>query len=387
MRSLPRLVVVLGAISLANDAASEMITPLLPLFLTSVLGAGAAAVGGVEGVAAATASLLQLVAGRLADRGVPARTLMLGGYGVSNAARPAIALATGWPFVLAMRFVDRAGKGLRTAPRDAVLAAAVGAGERGRAFGFQRAMDHTGAMLGPLAAAALLAAHVPLRTVFAISVVPGAAVVALVALGVPRRARAPADAAAPLHWRGLDPRLRALVVAAGAMAFAAIPDAFLVLWASGRGVAVARVPLLWAFAHAGKALVAGPAGRLSDRAGRLRVVVAGWGARVAILLALAALPASEIATWAGFLAYAVALASTEGAERALIGDAAPPAARGTAFGLYDLTVGILALPGGLLFGFAWQRLGSARTLELAATLTAASAGALGLLARRATRAP
>lgn len=153
---LPRTVVVLGLVSLLNDAASELITPLLPIFLTATLGAGPVIVGFVEGVAEATASVIKLVSGRLADRGVPARPLLIAGYGLSNAARPLLGLALGWPMVLGLRFLDRVGKGIRTAPRDALIAGAVAAEQRGRAFGFHRSMDHAGAVVGPLAAYALL---------------------------------------------------------------------------------------------------------------------------------------------------------------------------------------------------------------------------------------
>jgi hypothetical protein len=373
---LSRTVVVLGWVSLCNDAASEMLTPLLPIFLTATLGAGPALVGLVEGVAEATASLLKLVSGRLADRGVAPKRLVLGGYGLSNAVRPLLGLAFSWSWVLALRGLDRVGKGLRTAPRDALVAAATDAADRGRAFGFQRAMDHAGAMLGPLAAFALLRADVGLREVFLASALPGALVLVLVGAGVPAGAPALREPAAPLRWHGLDPRLRALVVASGALALATVPEAFLVLWATSRGLELAWVPLVWAAAHAIKAAVVAPVGRLSDRAGRLPVVAAGWAARVAVLGLLARAGDGSAVLWAGFLAYAAALASTEGAERALVGDVAPASQRATAYGLYHLICGLLALPGGLLFGGIWQRFGSDAAFATAAGLTAAAATAL-----------
>ena len=376
----------LGAISLANDAASEMLTPLLPLFLVATLGAGPTAVGVVEGVAQATASLLQLVSGRLADRGFGTRRLLLAGYGVSNVARPAIALALGWPWVLAMRFLDRVGKGVRTAPRDALLAASVAEEQRGRAFGVQRALDHAGAVVGPAAAYALLASGVTLRNVFWLSAIPGVAVLALVVFGVPRDGIAIPGASPSFSWRALDARLRALVVAAGMLAFAAVPEAFLVLWATERGVPTAQVPLLWALAHLLKAGVVARTSRLSDRVGRLPVVAVGWVLRVAVLVLLAFADLGTLGVWAGFLLYAAALASTEGAERALVGDAAAGGARGAAFGLYHTIVGIVALPGGLLFGELWERIGASAALVVSALLTAVAAAALVALARRAARA-
>jgi len=364
-----------------------MLTPLLPIFLTATLGAGPAIVGLVEGVTEATASVLKLVSGRLADRGWGAKGLVLGGYGLSNAARPLIALATGWSGVLALRFADRVGKGVRAAPRDALIAADSADGRHGVAFGFQRAMDHGGAMVGPLAAFALLRAGIPLRTVFLWSVVPGLVVIGLLVLALPRRA-APARRAppAPLRWRALDARVRALIAASGALAFATVPEAFLVLWARARGVDLAFVPLLWAAASGAKALVAGAAGALSDRVGRIPVVVGGWVARVVVLAALAVVGDGPLGTWALFLAWGVALASTEGAERALVGDLAPAAQGATAFGLYHLTTGLAALPGALLFGVLWEGFGARAAFAAAALLTALAASALVAIAGR-PRAP
>ncbi len=187
--ALPRTVVILGLVSLLNDAASEMITPLLPIFLTATLGAGPAIVGLVEGIAEATASILKLVSGRLADRGMPAKSLVVGGYALSNSMRPLIGIAAGWFAVLLLRFMDRVGKGLRTAPRDALIAAAAGPEQRGRAFGFHRSMDHAGSVIGPLLAFALLSAHADLKHVFLASVVPGVLVLLLLLLGLPSARR------------------------------------------------------------------------------------------------------------------------------------------------------------------------------------------------------
>jgi len=381
LRLLPRTVLVLGGVSFLNDAASEMITPLLPVFLTATLGAGPAVVGLIEGVAEATASLLKLVAGWLADRGWPRKGLVVSGYGVSNLARPLIGFAFGWAWVLALRFLDRVGKGLRTAPRDALIAAAVPAAHRGGAFGFQRAMDHAGAVLGPLAAFALLQSGAELRHVFMLSVVPGALVLLLLVFGLERPEPMPPVARAPLRWRALDHRVRALILAAGGLALATAPEAFLVLWSESHGLQVAWVPLIWAAAHAVKTLLAGPAGALSDRLGRLPVVVVGWGLRIAVLLAMAVPGDGPAWVWGLFLAYAGAIALTEGAERALIGDWVPDAQKGTAFGLYHLCTGLLALPGALLFGVVWQQVTMGAAFMLAAALTAVAAAALVVLAR------
>ena len=376
MFGLPRTVVVLGLVSFLNDAASEMITPLLPLFLTATLGAGPAIVGLVEGVAEATASLLKLISGRLADRGWNHKGLVLGGYGVSNLARPLIGLALGWTWVLVLRFLDRVGKGIRTSPRDALIAASTDKERRGRSFGFHRALDNAGAMVGPLLAFTLLSADLPLQHVFLWSLVPGVMVLALLAWGLdgtPAPVTHPDKS--PLRWSMLDGRVRGLIVAAGGLALASAPEAFLVLWASDRGLAIAWVPLIWAGASAVKAVVAGPAGALSDRYGRVPVLLLGWSLRIALLLALAATAQGhgEALTWGLFLAYGGALAMTEGAERALIGDLSRASQRGTAFGLYHMITGLAALPGALLFGALWQEFGAATAFVVAAGIAALSA--------------
>lgn len=371
---LPRTVVVLGLVSLLNDAASEMITPLLPIFLTATLGAGPAVVGLVEGIAEATASILKLVSGRLADRGVRAKSLVLGGYGLSNIARPLIGLAGAWSAVLLLRFLDRVGKGLRTAPRDALIAAAAAPELRGRAFGFHRSMDHAGAVVGPLLAFVLLSRQVELGHVFLASVVPGILVLLLLAFGVPRGEKFVPPVRAPFAWRALHPRLRAMIIAAGWLALASVPEVFVVLWAAQAGLEVRWVPLVWAAASLAKMLIALPAGILSDRLGRTPVLLGGWGARVAVLVLLAALPRPPaFVVWALFVAYAATLAITEPAERSLIGDHASEHERGTAYGLYHLASGLLVLPGALIFGTLWQGWGSSVAFAAAAVTTAGAA--------------
>ncbi len=371
---LPRTVVILGLVSFLNDAASEMITPLLPIFLTATLGAGPVVVGLVEGVAEATASVLKLVSGRLADRGWNSKGLVLSGYGISNTARPLIGLAFGWSWVLLLRFLDRVGKGLRTSPRDAMIAASTERPLRGRVFGFQRALDHAGAVVGPLLAFVLLGCGLELRQLFLLSVVPGIMVMLLLWFGLPATPGKPVSDQASVSpgWSGLDPRLRALIIATGGLALATTPEVFLVLWAQARGLEIVWVPLLWAAASAVKVVVAIPGGYWSDRFGRLPVLVAGWGARILILVGLGFAASSELTIWALFLAYAASLAFTEGAERALIGDYAPAGKKATAFGLYHMTAGLLALPGAVLFGALWQWFGEAVAFYTAASLTVLS---------------
>ena len=379
---LPRTVIILGLVSFLNDTASEMITPLLPLYLTATLGAGPVILGLVEGVAEATASILKLVSGRLADRGWDSKKLVVSGYTVSNTARPLIGFALGWSWVMVLRFLDRVGKGLRTAPRGALIASSVTERVRGRAFGFQRSLDHGGAMLGPMLAFGLLQSGMSMEHVFMASVVPGGVLILLLLFGLKMPPIIKPDhPPARLHWRGLDARVKGLVLASGGLALATTPEAFLVLWAYQGGITVTWVPLMWAAASGVKALVSGPAGALSDRFGRLRIVSIGWIARVLLLIAFAWLPGDGMIVWALFLGYAMALAFTEGAERALLGDFAPAEQKGTVFGLYHLLSGIMTLPGALLFGVVWQLLGMSNAFIMAATLTTISAILLRVLAR------
>lgn len=384
---LSRTVLVLGLVSLMNDMASEMITPLLPLFLVITLGSGPAVVGIIEGIAEATASILKLVSGWLADRGWSAKGLVTGGYGVSNTARPLIALALGWWLVLLLRFLDRVGKGLRTAPRDALIASAAPADRLGQAFGFHRAMDHAGAVIGPVIAFYLLAHGTSMRDVFLYSAIPGGIVLFLLLFALPRQPPRAALKRSKLNWSALDTKLKGLVIASGGLALATTPEAFLVLWAQSRGLEIAAIPLVWAAASLVKMLLVLPAGRLSDKVGRLPVVVCGWGIRVVLLVALAFGGNEKWLVWSLFLAYAGALALTEAAERSLIGEAAPEQHRATLFGAYHLVVGLFALPGAILFGFVWQLFNQRSAFLLAALLTVLASLSMLWFARSARITP
>lgn len=363
-----------------------MVTPLMPVFLTVTLGAGPAIVGLIEGFAEATASVLKLVSGWLADRGWSTRRLVIGGYAVSNVARPAIGIAAAWSAVLLLRFLDRVGKGIRSAPRDALIAAAAAEQARGRVFGFHRSMDHLGAVIGPLLAFALLSANLDMREVFLASGVMGAALITLLVFGL-RTAEPPARTAPAerLQWRSLDRRLKRLLMACAVLALATAPEAFLVLWATAHGMDVARITLLWALASLLKMSIAFPAGWLSDRFGRVAALVGGWTIRVALLLTLALIPVDGVYVWLLFIGYSGSLALTEAAERSLVGDAAPAEQRGTAFGVYHLITGLLLFPGALLFGAVWQTAGSEWAFALAAGLTIVAIGLMwrGAAARRA----
>ncbi|HLA75082.1 MAG TPA: MFS transporter [Gammaproteobacteria bacterium] len=382
MRKLPATVVLLGFVSLLNDVASDMIMPLLPVFLSVTLGAGPAIIGLIEGVAEATASLLKLWSGRLGDRGIGHKRLAVVGYSLSNLVRPCLGIASSWGAVMFIRFTDRIGKGIRTAPRDALLSASVDTRLRGRAFGLHRSMDHSGALIGPLLASGLLALGLSMQQVFLASVVPGALAVILLMVGL-RAVPVPHEQVTlpPLRWSLLHPRLRAMVIAAGSLALVTVPDAFLLLWLSKSGISVFWIPLIWAAAHGVRALVALPGGHWSDHYGRVPVLLAGWTARAVLLLCVPFVH-GWVAVVILFFLYAGATASSEGAERAVIGDFADKAAQGTAFGLYNMVVGIFALPGALWFGVVWEGFGMTSAFVLSALLTMVIAVVLASLARK-----
>jgi MFS family permease len=378
---LPRNVVILGCVSLMNDMASDMIAPLLPIFLTAALGAGPAVVGLIEGVAESTASLLKLWSGRLVDRGVSQKKLALGGYLLSNAIRPTLGAVGSWGAVLLIRFTDRVGKGLRTAPRDALISASVDERARGRAFGLHRSMDHAGAMIGPIVASALLAVGFGVHEVFYFSIIPGMAAVALLAFAVKEPAHtAPVISSPPPKWRDMDGRMRAMILSAGGLAFSAVPDAFFALWLSVSGVPVAWIPVAWTAAHLVKSAVAMPAGKLSDSVGRVPVALFSWTARAVVAAIMPWFTGVWMATLF-FLLYATASAGSEGAERALIGDKAGESSRGSAFGMYHMVAGLLALPGAALFGVVWQVFGAQAAFMMSSAATLVSA----LLLRREAR--
>ncbi len=361
-RGLSRNVVVLGFVSLLNDAASEMIYPLLPVFLTSVLGAGPAALGIIEGIAESTASFLKLYSGYLSDRLRRRKTWVVVGYTLSNIIRPLIALAGSWLQVLALRFTDRVGKGLRTSPRDALIADATPPDMRGAAYGFHRAMDHAGAIVGPLVATGLLLLlHDSIPAIFLLSVIPGTLAVILLLAGLREKERELPGAAPRFEfgtaWDEMPGSFRKYLLIILLFTLGNSTDAFLLVRAQALGVPVALLPTIWVVLHIVKMAFSVPGGVLSDRVGRKSVIVAGWLIYAAVYAGFAAANASWHA-WALFALYGIYFGLTEGVEKALVADFAPAHLRGSAFGLYHLTVGIGALPASLLFGFIWQSYGT-----------------------------
>jgi MFS family permease len=357
---LPRTVLALGAVSLLTDASSEMIFPLLPVLLATLPGAPAAALGLIEGVAEATAAAVKVVSGRLSDRAPKRKPLVVAGYGLSSVVRPLVALATLWPHVLLVRFLDRIGKGVRSAPRDALIAEVTPPGRRGAAYGLHRAMDNAGAVAGPLLAAALLGLlALDLRTVLALSAVPAALAVAVLALAVKEEARPAPPRAARVDGPAdpLPPEFRRAVAAVTLFTLSASSDSFLLLKAREVGIPAAGVPLVWAFSNAIRAALGTWGGGLSDRLGRKRVLLAAW-TLYAACYALFAFARTPLALLAVLGVYSIHAALSEGAERALVADLVPAGSRGRAFGWFHGLLGLAALPASVGFGLLWTLYGS-----------------------------
>lgn len=368
LRHLPAAVWLLGLISLCNDSASELLYPLVPLYLASVLMAGPKALGIIEGVAEATSSLLKLFAGVLVDRSHSAKPWVVGGYGLAAIARPLMALAGSWPAVAALRFADRVGKGLRSSPRNALLAQAVPVGQRGLAFGVHRAMDNAGAVLGPLAAAALLAAEVPLPTIFLWAALPGALTVSLALLVKEAPAPAASPAKPPFSWtlQGFPPIYKRYLLTLALFTLGNSSNMFLLLRARELGLSPAEVPLLWALTSLTAMLFSTPLSALSDRLGRRRLIIGGWAVYGLFYLLLGFNGEHLWLLWPLFAAYGLFMAATEGAEKALVADLAPAALLGTAYGWFNLTAGLLLLPASFLFGELWQHFGPATAFAFSA---------------------
>jgi len=375
-------VLVLGLVSLFTDISSEMIYPLLPLFLTTVLGGGPAFLGAIEGVAESTSSVLKLVSGIMSDRVRRRKNLVLGGYGISALARPLIALAASPLAVLFIRFADRVGKGIRTSPRDALIADSIEPSIRGKAYGFHRSLDNAGALIGPLIATMLLTWFVKdLRSVFWLSAIPGAVAVLLIILKV-REVAPGADRKGSVNFLKIVPkgRIRGYLLILLLFTLGNSSDTFLLLRAGQLGLPPMRIPLLWTFFNLVKMLLTMPFGALSDHIGRRVVIVAGW-----IVYALAylgfAVATTELHIWLLFAFYGLFYALTEGVEKALLADIAEPSERGAAFGWYNFAVGVGALPASLIFGFIWQRIGPLAAFGLGAFLASLAAVLLLFLVR------
>lgn len=375
----------LSIVSLFTDLSSEMIYPLLPYFLTTTLGAGPAFLGMVEGIAETTASLLKLASGWFSDRVGRRKPLVLAGYVIASAARPLIAIAMAPWQVLAIRFTDRVGKGIRTAPRDALLAESVDARVRGAAYGFHRGADHAGAVLGPLAASAvLLLAPGQYRLVFALAAIPAIVSVFILWARVRETTATKVEPKARFEgFRGLPRSFHWFLLIVVLFTLGNATDAFLLLRAQQLGVSLAMIPMLWAALHVSKMVWSVPGGRLADRFGPRMAIAAGWLLYAAVYAGFA-FATAEWHVWALFVTYGLFYGLTESPEKALVAALAPPARRGAAFGAYHFAVGVAALPASVIFGLLWQQYGSALALLTGASV-ALIATLLFLLARIDTR--
>lgn len=388
MRGLPRSVVALGLVSLCMDASSELIHALLPLFMASVLGAGMLTIGLVEGVAEATAAVAKVVSGALSDRMRRRKPLVLAGYLLAALAKPVFPLATSVAWVFAARFADRVGKGIRGAPRDALVADATPAPLRGAAYGLRQALDSIGAVLGPLAALALVGMlALDLRAALWAAVVPAVAAVLILAFGV----REPASAAGvraggpPVrlaHARSLSRRYWLVVGLGALLTLARFSEAFLVLRAADVGLGIAAAPAVMVVMSGVYALAAYPAGLAADR-GRHRALL-GWGlaALIGADLALAA-AGSAWPVFAGAALWGLHMGLTQGLLATLVAAEAPAALRGTAFGAFNLVSGVCLLAASVIAGALWSALGAPATFIAGAAFTALALA--GLLARRPAR--
>ena len=397
-RRLPRNVVTIGLISLLNDASSEIIYPLMPLFLTLILGASPKVIGIIEGTAESLSSFLKLFAGYFSDRRGSRKGFVVFGYAVANFVRPLLAFATSWYQVLAIRLTDRVGKGVRTAPRDALIADAVRPEERGIAFGFHRAMDHAGAMIGPLIGFLFIYFFAADRNhltshdytkIFLLASVP--ALAAVIVAGVflrekKREERVESEALRKprLSFGGFDSNFKRFLVIVALFTLSNSSDAFLIKRASDAGVSVLSIPLLWAALHASKVLSSLIGGDLSDRMGRKTLIAAGWLLYAAVYAGFAFVSTAGEA-WILFLIYGIYFGLAEGTEKALVADLVRPEQRGTAFGLYNLAFSVTVLPASLLMGFVWDWRGPTFAFILSAVLGASAALSLLMLVRTRER--
>ncbi|MEE8385927.1 MAG: MFS transporter, partial [Dehalococcoidia bacterium] len=349
-----RPVFILGIVSFLTDVSSEMVYPLVPLFLTSVLGAPLTAVGLIEGLAEGGASLFKTVGGWASDRLRMRRPLVMAGYALSAVAKPLLAAAYVWPVVLLVRFGDRAGKGVRTAPRDALVAEVTPPQQRGRAFGFHRAADTLGAVVGPAVALGLLALFSDnFRLIFLLAFIPAVAGVALVSLVKERPPPAAAIGATTSTWRGMGAGFYVFLGVSLVFALGNSSDVFLLLRAKDAGLSNSEVILSYMLFNLVYAGVAMPAGIASDRLGRRNVIGVGFAVFAAVYVGFG-LAGGEAVIWPLFAVYGLHMALTEGVGRAFVADFVPSDRRATALGLYQGAMGAMILLSSVIAGALWD---------------------------------
>jgi len=370
-------VYVLGAVSLFNDFSSEMIYPLIPSFVKSVIGLGPAFLGILEGIAESTNSILKLFAGYFSDKIKKRKPFAVGGYAISNLLRPLIGLTRSWGVLLFLRFSDRVGKGIRTSPRDAMIADYSPTDRRGFAFGFQRGMDHTGAVLGSITASLLLYFFtIELKTIFLLSVIPGIIAVLLMIFGVrsihkkdgilKNRVEVPEkyltrdkntigkkEILKFSDFKKLGKQFSLYLVVLVIFTLGNSTDAFLLLRASEVGFQITVIPLLWAILHISKALFCILGGYISDKIGRKVMILSGWFVYFLTYLGFAYFNEYYL-IYLLFIIYGLYFGLTEGVEKALVADIVPKENIGTAYGFYNLSLGITTLPASVIFGLIWK---------------------------------
>ncbi|MFH0765073.1 MAG: MFS transporter [Calditrichota bacterium] len=380
MLKLHRTVIALGVVSFFTDVSSEMIYPLLPLFLSSMLGAGAVAavaLGIIEGVAESTAAILKIISGYWTDKLSKRKPFLMAGYGLAGLARPLIGLAGIWPVVLGLRFLDRVGKGLRTSPRDALIADVTTPDRRGAAYGFHRSLDHAGAVVGPLVAAALLTiSGVTLRTVFLLAFIPAVIVMLILFFGVKEN---PSDKPAVvssspvrLSLRDVTPNFRWFLLALLIFTLGNSTDAFMLLRLTQADVPAGWIAVLWSLHHVVKMTATYKGGLWADRFGHRRLIMLGWAFYAAVYTAFAWVD-SATGMIVVFLIYGVYYGLTEPAEKALVSLLTSAERKGTGFGLYHGAIGLGALPASLIFGLVWRQAGASAAFIMGAGLAAMAA--------------
>lgn len=349
----PRNVIVLGIVSFFNDVASEMVYPIIPIFLTTVLGAPATVVGLIEGIAESTASILKVFSGWLSDKLRWRKPFVITGYLLSALSKIMLGLAGSWPGVLGARFIDRFGKGARTSPRDALIAESSAATSRGRSFGFHRALDTLGAVVGPLLGLwALSALGNNYRLIFLLTFLPALVGAWLLLVAVQEKRLAQTAFPVSLNWKSLNPSFKQFLLVSVIFALGNSSDAFLILRAKDLGLSVTLVVFAYVLFNLAYAIFSFPAGIVSDKIGPRRVLATGF-VLFAVVYLLFGLIAQSVFLWFLFPLYGVYMALTEGVGKAYISNLVPSRNSGTAFGIYQTTIGLCTLAASLAAGLLW----------------------------------
>ena len=356
---LPKTVWFIGLISLVNDTASELLYPLIPIYLTSVLMVGPRILGLIEGIAEATASIFKLISGVVVDKTKNTKIWIVVGYFLAGFGRPFIAFVSSWGWILVIRFTDRMGKGLRSSPRDALLAQTVAPSERGITFGLHRSLDNAGAVIGPVIASVLLANHVPLKDIFLWALLPAAIVMVLTCfIKEPKVVVTPENN--HFHWslKGMPRKFKYYLLAMAVLTLGNSSDMFLLLRLSDLGVSPIEIPLIWAGVSLITSLCGTPLSALSDRYGREPFILGAWLAFVLFYFGLSFSSLSLYQVIGLFALYGFFKAATEGVEKALVADLAPLGLVGTAFGWFNLIAGVMILPSSIIFGWLYESYGT-----------------------------